>query len=249
MRPRRWGPGLLPKRLVIFVEGKGDVKAVPALAQRVVNEIGAYDALFVDHDPFRVVSVATLVKNDCLKWHNWLEYAGRTRPNLAAVLLTLDGDLGHVPQTWAAHSSRFASNHFCARHVAAMLGEEARAARAGDRYSLATVFAMKEFEAWLLAGVENLRGKPLAEGRGIVPNTAACPDIHLENTRDAKGWLKQVIPSYDQSLDQGVLARELDLQQVRHRCRSFRRFCSAIQQLADAVRQGRQVVTPPLAAV
>jgi hypothetical protein len=237
----------LPNRLVIFVEGKGDVQAVPALAQRLVNEIGAHDALFVDHEPFRVRSVATLVKNNCFDWHRWLNAAGKTRARLGAVLLTLDGDPDRVPQMWTPYAKRFGSTDFCARHVAAMLGQEARADRAGDQYSLATVFAMKEFETWLLAGVESLRGTALAEGRGVVPNAAACPAIDLENTRDAKGRLKQVIPGYDQSLDQGVLARQVDLQQIRERSRSFRRFCSAIQQLADAVREGKHVVTPQLA--
>jgi hypothetical protein len=238
----------LPKRLVIFVEGKGDIKAVPALAQRVVNDIGAYDVLLVDHQPFRVRGVSTLVKNNCFDWHRWLNAAGLTRANIGAILLVLDGDLDRVPQTWTPHVDRFGSNDFCAYHVAAMLGEEARAVRAGDQYSLATAFAMKEFEAWLLAGVESLRGKPLADGRGNVPNDAACLDIDVENPPDAKGRLKAVIPGYDQSLDQGMLAKEVDLQIVHDRCRSFRRFRSAIQQLADAVRRNEHVVTPALPA-
>jgi Domain of unknown function (DUF4276) len=238
----------LAKRLVIFVEGKGDIQAVPALVQRVVNEMGAHDALFVDHVPFEARSVAKLVKDNCRNWHRWLEAAGKTRNNLGAVLLVLDGDADRVPSTWDAYSNRFGSDAFCAYHTAAMLGHEARAVRAGDRYSLATVFAMKEFEAWLLAGVESLRGKSLAERRGNVPLEAMCPNIDLENIRDAKGRLKQVIPGYDQSLDQGVLAREIDLQAVQNRSRSFRRFCSAMRELADAVRGDAHVLTPPLPA-
>jgi hypothetical protein len=230
----------LPKRLVIFVEGKGDVAAVPALAQRVVNEICAQDAFFVDHEPFRVRSVATLVKNDCFDWHRWLNAAGKTRKNFGAVLLTLDGDLDVVPQKWTPYVDRFGSCKFCSYHVAAMLGEHSRVVRAGDQFSLASVFAMKEFEAWLLAGVESLRGKPLAEGRGKVPLDAACSAIDLESFRDAKGRLRQVIPEYDQSLDQRVLVREVDLELVRDRCRSFRRFIAAIRELADAVRSSSQ---------
>jgi hypothetical protein len=117
-------------------------------------------------------------------------------------------------------------------------------ARAGDQYSLATVFAKMEFETWLLAGVESLRGKPLADGRGHVPSDAICPEIDLENKRDAKGHLREIISGYDQTLDQEVLAREVNLDAVRVRCRSFRRFCSAIQQLAAAVRTDTNVVTP-----
>lgn len=86
----------MAKRLVIFVEGEGDAAAIPPLAQRVLTEIAAHDALFVDREPYRAKSVATLVKDNCRKWHNWLQTAGR-KPNLGAVLLVLDGDLDRVP--------------------------------------------------------------------------------------------------------------------------------------------------------
>lgn len=120
--------------------------------------------------------------------------------------------------------------------------------RAGEIYSVASVFAMKEFETWLLAGIESLRGKSLAGARGIVPTNATCPDIDLESKRDAEGELRKIIPLYSKSLDQGVLARQVDLEAVRKRCRSFRRFFSAIKELADAIRRGQHVVTPPVAA-
>lgn len=236
----------MPKRLVIFVEGKGDVKAVPALARRVVSEIAAYDALLVDPEPFRVVGVATLVKGGCEKWHDWLEYCGRTRPNLGGVLLVLDGDADRVPLQWTTYTQRFQTTDFCARRVAAMLGDEARAARAGGVFSLASVFAMKEFETWLLAGIESLRGTSLAEGRGMVPNNATFESPDIEQIRGAKERLKSVVPGYDQSLDQAVLAKAVDLEAIRRRSRSFRRFCSAVRQLADAIRNDAPVITPVL---
>jgi len=239
----------LPKRLVIFVEGKGDLKAVPTLAERVVQRVGAYDALFVDHEPFRVSGVGTLVKKNCFDWHRWLNAAGRTRRNLAAVLLVLDGDLDRVPETWTPYSDRYRSTDFCPFRVAAMLGQEARSSRAGDAFSLATVFAMREFEAWLVAGVEGLRGLPLPEERGAVPGTAAFPGIDIETKRDAKGELRAIISGYSEMLDQGVLAANVDLDRALERCRSFRRFENAIRQLADAVRNGAATVTPAVQAV
>lgn len=238
----------MAKRLVIFVEGEGDAAAMPPLAQRVVSEIGAHDALYVDPEPYRAKGVATLVKDNCRKWHNWLQSAGKTRPNLGAVLLVLDGDLDRVPPYWSTYTHKFGTSEFCAHRTAAMLGEEARTVRAGEMYSVASVFVMKEFETWLLGGIESLRGKSLAGARGIVPMNATCPAIDLERKRDAEGELRKIIPLYSKSLDQGVLAREVDLEVVRNRCRSFRRFCSAVQQLADAIRSGQHVVTPPVAA-
>ncbi len=233
----------------MFVEGKGDVKAVPVLAQRVVDEIGAHDALFVDHEAFRVRGLGTLVKNSCFDLHRLLGAARRTRGNLGAVLLVLDGDVGRVPGTWTRYVTVFRSDHFCAKSVAATLADESRTAGAGRVFSFAVAFAMMEFEAWLLASAESLRGRQLKDGRGAISNNIVCPQIDLENTRDAKGQLKKIIPGYDQSLDQGLLTSGIDLQMVRNRCRSFRRFCSAIKQLTDAIRTENHIVTPqtPLA--
>jgi hypothetical protein len=168
---------LLPQRLVLFVEGKGDKTAVPTLTRRVLAAAGATDALFVDPDPFVVRGVGKLIKNNCADWHR-------------------------------------------------------------------SIFAMKEFEAWLVAGVESLRGLSLADGRGIVPGTATPPDSDIEAKRDAKGVLREIIPGYDQSLDQAVLAAKVDLDTIALRCRSFRRLQSAVMQLAEAVRAGRFIVSP-----
>jgi hypothetical protein len=241
---------LKPKRLVIFVEGKGDVAAIPLLAKRVVKDVGAQDAVFVDPDAFRVRSVATLVKSDCKDFRRWLNAAARTRPDLGGVLIVLDGDCSQVPSTWAKYCSKTGTTSFCTHRVAAVLGEDSRASRAGEQFSLATVFVMLEFEAWLLAGLESLRGKPLAANRGFVPNDAAYPkkDVDIERIRDAAGELRRIVRPYSKTLDQAVLANSVDLQVVRERCRAFRRFSSAIQQIADAVRANRHVVTPTIKA-
>lgn len=232
-----------PKRLVIFVEGKGDVTAVPKLAQMIVSATGAGDALFVDHNSFKVSGVGTLVKNECSNWHRWLEAAGK-RKNLGAVLLVLDGDNDTVPPNWKRYVDKYKTDEFCAYRVAAMLGAEALPSRAGEAFSLAIVFSMKEFEAWLVASIESLRGTTLAEGRGVVPADAVFPEIDIESKRDAKGVLGKLVPEYQQSLDQGILAAKVDPKLVAARCKSFRRFVHAIEQLSSAVRSGAAVVSP-----
>lgn len=237
-----------PKRLVCFVEGKGDRAAVPILARRVLRRINATDVLFVDTDPFNAQNLGKLLKTEKGKeqrnWLRWLSAAGLERKNLGAVLLVLDGDVSRVSKDWKSYADRFKTDAFCARDVAATLAEDARGARAGEVFSVAVVFAMKEFEAWLLAGVESLRGVPLADNRAKVPDDAVCPNISLEDARGAKGRLQKIIPDYQQSLDQGVLGEAVDLDVLDKKCRSFRRFCSAIQQLTDAVRKGQHVTTP-----
>ena len=85
---------------MLFVEGKGDRSAVPTLARRTLALAGANDALFVDNEPFVVRGIGTLVKNEHANWHRWLNAAGKTRKNIGAVLLVLDGDADEVPRTW-----------------------------------------------------------------------------------------------------------------------------------------------------
>ncbi len=234
-----------PRRLVLFVEGKGDIAAVPTLARRVISSIGAHDALFVDGaEPFRVSGIGPLVKDNCANWHRWLATAGKTRKDVGAVLLVLDADANRVPGNWASYTTKYKSTDFCPYRVAAMLAHEARASRAGEAFSLAAVFAVQEFEAWLVAGIESLRGITLAERRGIVPAGAAVPPIDIESKRDAKGLLESIVRGYNPSLDQAILAAKVDLSAVAARSRSFRRLQSALSQLADAVRAGKAIVSP-----
>ena len=217
---------------------------MPILARRVIETIGANDSLFVDLEPFRVKGVGSLVKDECSNWLRLIEAAGRTRKDLGAILLVLDGDMDRLPQSWQYYVDRFRRLDFCEYHVAAALAAEARKVRAGDAFSLGIVFAMKEFEAWLVAGVESLRGKMLTGSRGRVSLAATRPSINVDATRDAKGELRKQIPEYDQLLDQATLAAEVNLTAVSTHSRSFRRFENAISQLAHAVRTNGPIVTP-----
>src|SRR5437773_1507797 len=150
------GPAVAqPKRLVCFVEGEGDRLAVPILAFRMLTQVNATDVLFVDNDPYNAQNLGNLLKTDKGKerpnWLRWLESAGRERKNLGAVLLVLDGDTQRVSKGWKSYIDRYRTDVFCARDVARTLAEDARAVRGGEAFSVAIVFAMMEFEAWLLA--------------------------------------------------------------------------------------------------
>jgi hypothetical protein len=237
---------LIPRRLVVFVEGMGDRAAVPKLAGRLLHEMQGQDAVFIDPDAFRVGSLGHLVKDNCKEWHRFVGAAFRTRKDVAAILLVLDGDIERVPATWRPYVGRHGTTDFCARRVAAMLAAEARFVRAGEAFSLAVVFAMQEFEAWLVAGIETLRGTALAEMRGTIPDRVRVPTVEIESKRDAKGLLRDQVPQYQETLDQGLLAGKIDLSVVRTRCRSFRRLDSAIGQIVQAVRAGTTTVSPPL---
>ena len=213
------------KRIVLFVEGEGDRQAVPVLVNRILADTAAWDDVFVDTRPFRVGSVGKLVRDDCADRTRLLQAAARTRSSLGGILLLLDGDIevvGGVP--------------FCAKRVAARLAQQARRAGAGSLFSVAVVFACREYESWLIAGVASLAGKiPPAGDREWAP-------------RDAKGWLSRAMPGgYRAARDQKCLTQLVDLRAIRDRqMRSFQRLDSAIAELVDAVRDDAPISTPVL---
>lgn len=223
------------KRLVLFVEGEGDALAVPILVKRLLTELDAWDCLFLDPHTFVTKGVNRLVKDGCRNWLRWLG-AAALRGQLGAVLLVLDGDL-----------ARFRGDPFCAARVARELARKSAEARGGDLFSVAVVFACREYESWLIAGVESLSGKRLMGGLAGVRAGTHPPEGDLEaSLRDAKGWLKKVMESgYKERRDQAALTEIVDLDVVRRRpMRSFRRLESAIATVVGAIRSGSHVVSP-----
>ncbi|OHB82361.1 MAG: hypothetical protein A2V98_05905 [Planctomycetes bacterium RBG_16_64_12] len=223
------------KRLVLFVEGDGDASAVPVLVRRLLTELNAWDSLFLDLNPFVVGGVNRLFKDDSGNWLRWLGAAAK-RGSIGAVLVVLDGDL-----------RRIRGKPFCAANVARELAQQSKRARAGDLFSVATVFACQEYESWLIAGVESLCGKPLKDGRpGVRPGTQP-PGQNLELApRDAKGWLKRVMESgYNPVRDSALLTEIVDFELIRNRpMRSFRRLESALSTIVGALRNQSHVVSP-----
>lgn len=234
----------MTRALVTFVEGRGDVAAVPAITRRVLRDVAGNDVLHVDPDPFRVRGLGSLVKDGYAEWHRFLQTACRRPRPPAAVLLVLDGERDPVPRNWKAYVDRHGSAAFCAYRVAAELAFAARAVRAGEAFSLAVTLAVPEFEAWLLGGIEGLRGAPFIAG--VVGPAVAVGDMDVERRRDAKKPLAALIPGYSETLDQGTLAARMSIEGAHRRSRSFRRLRSAIAQLADAVRSGRPISAPAL---
>lgn len=84
------------------------------------------------------------------------------------------------------------------------------------------VLAVREFEAWILAGVPGLF------------NTEANP----EGLRDCKGQLARELGHYRPTADQTGLAVQIDVMQARQRSPSFDKLCrtvDALRQHADSV--------------
>ena len=195
------------KRIVLFVEGEGESDAMPGLVGRLLEEQKAWDSVFLDEHTFRVGQVNKLVKNEFYEWKRKLS-ASMKRPNLGGVLLVLDGDIDRV-----------GSDPFCAAAVARSLTKEAAIVGAGTTYSVATVFALQEFESWLIAGIESLAGKTLPDGRVVAPAGVKAPPGDLEQSpRAAKEWLNKVVEGgYKPTRDQAELTKSVDLRLVRER--------------------------------
>jgi len=222
------------KRLVLMVEGEGDEKAAPALVRRLLDRVGATDLLYLDGNPLKKMSLPQLARDGFAEWHRKLAYAARRR-DAGGILLLLDGD-----------AQRFQGKDFCPAEAARTLARHAEPIAHRFAISVAIVFACREFESWLIAGIDTLGGVELPEGRGVVPDHLQPPqEANLEQyPRDAKGWLQAHLPAYRQTLDQAALAARIDLDAVASRMRSYCRLESAVREIAQAIRQGRPIATP-----
>jgi hypothetical protein len=232
------------KRLVLMGEGDGERKSLPVLVKRLLQSLSPtpWDVLFLDSNVITLGDLSSLLSqnpqgnSDRGKWLFRLRHAAK-RPNLGAVLVVLDGDA----------ERRVIGAAFCARDHARQLVSLAKSEGAGQTFSLAIVFACKEYESWLIAGVESLAGKPLCEGlEGVLPGTRPPTGNLEEAPRDAKGWLSDRIKTkYRPVRDQAHLTGQIDLDLIRSRhMRSFRRLENAVNQLVTAIRSNKAVATP-----
>jgi hypothetical protein len=225
------------KRLVLFVEGEGDERAVLVLIKRLLTDQDAWRHLTLENQLFRVGEVAKLIGRNRSRWVRLLEAAAQ-RPNLGGVLLVFDGD---------ARPSK--GQEFCPVRAARELARHARPVGAGTVFSFAAVLACREFESWLLACVEPLAGRPLPDGRPGIRAGTTAPAGDLEMApRDAKGWLQGCMeegykPARNREALTQMALSHLDLIRQRN-MRSFRRLENAVQQLVEAIRSGNHVATP-----
>jgi hypothetical protein len=116
-----------PKRLVLFVEGDGDVASAPVLLRHLLTECEAWDCLFLDTAPFQIGAVYNLLGRNEGNWVRWLRAAAK-RKNFGGVLLFLDGDVAVRRK-----------EPFCAASVGWELSRIARREGAGSVFSVATV--------------------------------------------------------------------------------------------------------------
>jgi len=191
--------------IVPLVEGQAEVISTPLLLRRLLHGQERFD-LDVPR-PIRFRRNKITKEGELART---LAIGARDRPNVVGAIVILDADKD-CPVKLANDLSRQAAS---ATHL-----------------PVEVVVATCEFEAWLLAGVNSLR----ASGRVAAD---ARPPEDPERIRDAKGALRQCMPpgkTYHEVGDQPTFVEEVDLAEVRNRCRSFRRLDSALANLLRAI--------------
>ena len=114
----------------------------------------------------------------------------------------------------------------CPRELGADLACRARVAGVG--IPIAVVCAKREYENWFLASDEAFTGE-------------------VEDFGGAKAWLTHRMPlglAYKETKDQASLSATMDIEAAFQSSRSFRRLCSALEELVDCIDTDRTSVTP-----
>lgn len=194
-------------RIVVVVEGHGDVESVPIIVRRLVAtdqpECGVEVAFPIRIPRHRIVKKAELERAVLLA-------RGRLEGNDGGVLIVIDAD------------------DDCPAHLGPKLLGECRSVAPDLR--VAVTLAMREMESWFLAAASSLAGQ-----RGLSAGIIAPPDP--ETIRDAKGWLSGRLPggtAYSPVVDQPALAALFDLDQAMA-CPSFRKFRRDVRYLVTGV--------------
>ena len=215
------------KRIVLFVEGEGDAKAMPALLGRWLAEQSTEHQLaaYIDSGPFQVKGIHNLTGRASQKWTKCI-LAACKRANLGGILLLLDSDI-------------LEDDGKCLRDVARELAAAAKTVGADTVFSVAVVFFRQEFESLAIACHHLLPGLELKKGATIPADVEIAP-------RGAKGWLNANLKEgYSATGDQADISRCIDFPHLRQiKNRSFQRLENAMTQLLNAIATGQHVATP-----
>ncbi|MBI4772256.1 MAG: DUF4276 family protein [Chloroflexi bacterium] len=110
---------------------------------------------------------------------------------------------------------------------------------------MSVVVARWEYEAWFLASLETIAGKPI-KGLPGLPETARF-EGEVEAVRSPKGWIEARFPpgrKYSETRDQAPLTQLIDFGLAEERSRSFRRLKHAVNEILESHARGEDGVTP-----
>lgn len=198
----------MDERPLVFcvVEGHGDIDAVTQLVYRI--GYGLDPPAYPELRSFRV-SRSKLVQEPA-EIGSVVRRRGLRPQRAGGVLVVLDAD-DDCPVD-------------CAKTLTTWAAEASAAVQVG------VALANREFESWLLAGLESFRGY-----RGIPVDAVAPADS--ETVRDAKGRLNALMPpdhKYRPNVHQSGFAAKLEIDVAAERSRSFRKFVAEVTRLLTA---------------
>lgn len=192
----------MPGLLVPIVEGQSEVRSIGGLLRRILGEIGVYDVDVAR--PFRVKRNQVVRPGEL---ERAVTQAVRSRDGATGVIMLLDADDDCPASLGPALCKRCEQTTSVPAKV---------------------VLAKIETEAWILAGIDSVRGQ-----RGIGNN--ALPPNDPESVQDAKRALsKRMLGSrgYVATDDQPALLSLMDLTAVKERSASFAKFYRDVSSLA-----------------
>lgn len=173
-----------------IVEGHGEIDALPALLHRI-------------HRSINTQSVLRVLKPLRVKAGSFIQDQGYRQRHLSAAAI-LAKNAQHEPGSVLILLD---CDDACPAELGPRLLSEATALRRDTTMFVA--LAYREYETWLLASADTLRGV------GTLPSDFTAPE-HFQSIRDAKGWLgKHMDGGYDPVRHQASLTRNLSIERAR----------------------------------
>ncbi len=205
--------------IVPIVEGRGEQEAVTVMLRRILQE--RFKEYTVDiAQPRNALCSSNLTKPGGLE--AFLERA-LTVPSCCGIIVITDSD------------------EACPVILARELASRARTRQA--KIPIAVVCPHHEYESWILASWDSLRGRTIKGGASIRADIS--PQEPVETIRNPKAWLAGAMtPTYKPTLHQASLTQLLDFSIVETRSRSFRRLCNGIRQILSDISGGQSRVSP-----
>ena len=192
-----------------IVEGHGEVPALPVLLRRIAGErFGIWNPPLLTPGRYPASQLLRCEDSVWVPGPGLIKAAGHARNEGATALLVLiDADAAD----------------FCAKSASESIRPAMVGATGFDAASI--VFAVREYEAWLLASAETLQ-----DGALIYPDDPEQP-------RDAKGALETHLGlpfPYNARTEQPAFSAKINLSLCHKRSRSFRKLTKDFKELLTA---------------
>ncbi|MBI4655309.1 MAG: DUF4276 family protein [Elusimicrobia bacterium] len=197
-------------KIIPIVEGHGECEAIPILIRRIALDIFP-DFVPQILYPIRIPASLLLKAGEI---ERAVVLASYKLNGNGGIFILLDGDFKDC--------------------CPAINGPElrARAQAARRNIPIFVVLAKMEYETWLLAAAESLRGK------SGLPETLVSP-LNPENIRGAKEWISDQMPEgqrYTETTDQPAFTELLDMTAARTNSESFDKCYRDIEKMLRELR-------------